>query len=265
MNFSKKRLLARKTLWRGLAGCLMALTLMSCSTTPEKKLQKDGLTLYYQEKSSAGSEVEKLSLNHPTKISQQEIINHLLSLRFEESTLLGKKKYVYSQQDVKDISRLLTKAINRASPQNIIHFSVKSSHGTTEGDFFVSGNKINWRFSIVQGQEFSNNSFPGYRAATWRLLPKPGQGYHVSPKLLGSRTQENWIIAELVLPERARRLKKQDATPPAAIPTSPQKNPTHDKADLEKKLEALKKFHEKGLIDDQDYERKKQELLDGLL
>jgi len=233
-----------------------------CQSAPERKLERDAFTLIYRDKSSAGSDVEKLTLDHPIAISQDEMKNHLLSLRYEESSLLGKKRYVFSTRDMPDFSPLLTKAVNRASRKNIVHFQVKSSKGLVEGDVFASENKLHWRFQSIQGMDFSNSSFPGYRGAPWRLMPKEGQQLKVIPKLLGDRTQENWIMADISLPEKARRLVKETPTansapPPAATPP--------DRATLEKKLNALKQFRDKGLIDERDYQRKKKELLDSML
>ncbi len=233
----------------------------ACQSTPERKLEKDGFTLIYRDRSSAGAEVEKMTLDHPLIISEEAMTNHLLSLRYEESSLLGKKRYVFSTRDMNEFSTFLTKALNHASPKNIVHFMVQSVKGTIEGDVFASGGKLHWRFQSIQGLDFSSSSFPGYRGAPWRLLPKKGQQFHVTPKLLGDRTQENWLLADLILPEKAKRLTK--GIPTAHTPAPPAQ--TSERATLEKKLKALKQFHEKGLIDERDYQRKKKELLDGLL
>lgn len=233
----------------------------ACQSTPERKLEKEGFTLIYRNQSSAGSEIAEMRLDHPVKISEEELTNHLLSLRYEESSLLGKKRYVFSTRDMHEFSALLTKALNRASAKHIVHFSVESSKGIVEGDVFASGNKLHWRFHAVQGMEFSNSSFPGYRGSPWRLLLRKGQKYQVTAKLLGDQTQENWIIADLTLPEKDRRLTQE--TPTARNPAPAAGAP--ERATLEKKLKALKQFREKGLIDERDYQRKKKELLDGML
>ncbi|SVD16576.1 uncharacterized protein METZ01_LOCUS369430, partial [marine metagenome] len=91
---------------------LFALLLISCSA-PEKRLEREGLTLAFHSQSSLISEVRELQLEHPIKISTAQTMNHLLLLHYEELTLRGGKKYIFSSNDVLDITPLITKALNR--------------------------------------------------------------------------------------------------------------------------------------------------------
>ncbi len=138
------------------------------------------------------------------------------------------------------------------------------------GQIFATHNKLNWRFSKIRGIEFGDKGFGSWGTTTWRLVPQSGQTYHTTKRFLGTRTDENWIMADLQLPQTSRRVlrhrssnQQAHGSPPAASP--PRTPPTATDPELEQKLRALKQFHDKGLIDDRDYERKKKELLDSYL
>ncbi|SVC91881.1 uncharacterized protein METZ01_LOCUS344735, partial [marine metagenome] len=95
----------------------MALLLCSClfigCSSTEKRLQREQLTITYRSQFSFEQEFKKFRLQHPIKISKEQVINHLLTLRYKETTLFGKKQYVFSPNDVLEIAPLITKALNR--------------------------------------------------------------------------------------------------------------------------------------------------------
>lgn len=251
---------------------LMALNLfLGCGTTKEKKLERDGLTLIYRPKHQAVSAIEKMHLNHPIKISEEEFQNHLYSLQYEELFLLGKNKYVISLQDVKKISKDLTKAVNHLTPQNILVFELDTSRGTTRGEIFAAEGKINFHFDTIKGAAFSSNSLARSTASVWRLVPVKGQIQKTTNRILGSSTLGNWIVADMTLPEKSRRLlkgKKTQSQPsqptpsPQPVPSTP---PGNNDQELEKKLKFLKDLRSKELIDEEEYEKKRKELLDSFL
>lgn len=263
-------------IWAILVCSLISGVFLGCGSVKEKKLEKEGLTLIYRPKSQVGSEVEKMRLNHPINISEEEFENHLYSLQYEELSLLGKKKYVLSIETLEENTRLLTKAVNRMTPENILIFDMETPRGSTRGEVFAIEDKINFRFDAIKGIEFSGNSFAGVAGSAWRLVPMKGQRFQVVKKLLGSSSKENWIVAEMKLPNISRRLVKRKKTEnikaqnpkpisQSAPPPQPAKNqPSVDK-NLEKKLKFLKGLRKKNLIDDGEYEKKRKELLNSYL
>ena len=254
--------------WTIIAITLIPVFFQGCATTKEKKLQKEGLTLIYRHKSQAGPAVNKLRLNHPIKISEEEFRNHLYSLQFEELSLLGKKRYAISMTDLENSASILTKAVNRMPPENILVFELETSRGKTLGEIFQTGNRLNFRFESIKGSEFSNASFGGAgRGTSWRMIPVTGQRYRVTKILFGTSTQENWIVAKMTLPKTSRRLQKmQRPKVSKARASSGRKEPPVEKnRDLEKKLKFLKDLRDKDLIDDEEYEMKRKELLDSFL
>ena len=245
-------------------------TLFIGCSAPEKRYKKERLTLVYRQQSSFDAEIKKLRLEHPIKISAEQTTNHLLSLHYEELSLLGKKKYIFSSNDVLEIASLITKALNRIKPNKILHYEIETSSGKTKGTIFRVKRNINWRFETINGINFSNTGFSGFKGSSWQLLPNNGQLFHKEHTVLGNDQKKNWIIANLDLPVQSKRglnlglFKKISKKSPA--PQSPkQKLPTNlpisEKGEFEKRLQFLKGLRDKKLIDDDEYKNKKIELL----
>jgi hypothetical protein len=250
-----------------------------CASSPEKSFEINGFTLSYKDKTSArdnfslGSPTSKIQLSHPLKMSESDVRNHLESLMFEELSLFGKEKYVFHDKDIDRITRLLTKALKHVPSHKIIHYELETSGGITEGDIFASKELIHWRFSSIKGMGFSLRSYTGWGNANWRMVPQSGQKYHATTNLMGSRAQENWIIAKLVPAktnkrpkQKNSRLSKNKTTDPSSAPAIAANSPAKisDPA-LKEKLQFLKDLHDKKLIDKKEYDQKRKELLDAYL
>jgi hypothetical protein len=250
-----------------------------CASTPEKSLKTNGFTLSYKDKASArdkfslGSPTSKIQLSHPLKMSEPDVRSHLESLMFEELSLFGKKKYVFLPEDIDRIARLLTKALKHVPSHKIVHYELETSGGTTEGNIFASKELIHWQFSSIKGMGFSLRSYTGWGNANWRMVPQSGQRYHATTNIMGSRAQENWIIAKLVPSKTNKRPKQKNLRHSKNKTKSPSRAPVIE-ADspakisdpaLEEKLQLLKDLHEKNLIDEKEYDQKRKELLDAYL
>ena len=259
-----------------LIAVLVSGLLSGCASTKEKKLQTKGFTLSYKDKSSGGSSVNKMQLNHPLKISETAIRNYLRSLVFEELSLFGKKKPVFLSHDIDRIGRLLTKAIHRVPNHKIIHYELETPRGKTSGDIFASKKYIHWRFDSIKGMGFTGRAKTGWGNVNWRMVPQSGQKYQAVQKLLGTQAQENWIFAELQPSSKRQknaRQKNLQSGPSKSRTVVPSREPANNRHSpskgpnlvLEKKLEFLKDLHEKNLIDEKEYNQKRKELLDTYL
>ncbi len=251
---------------------LLGLT-SGCSMIPEKKLESNGLTIMFKSKSAGGSDLANLRLRQ-VQLSQDQVHQQLRSLSYEELSLFGKKKPVFKREEITRMERLVTKAINRAPANKIVFFDLDTSSGTTAGVVFASGNELNWKFTSIQGKNFSNRSLVGWGGGNWRLLPGPRQHYHSVKKLLGSEAQENWIKA--TIPKNSERQLQVDPAPKPTrakrksrranpAPTQRQAPSSSVNPELEKKLQFLKDLYEKNLVDEEEYNNKRKELLDTYL
>jgi len=196
---------------------------------------------------------------------------------FEELSLMGKKKFIFQPEEIDEIGGLIAKGIRHLKPDNVLFFEWDGPKGTTSADVFVVEQYIHWRFNSVHGMTYfntnmplSNNNLNRWSSSTWRMAPVKGQGFHVSDKVLGSNSDGNWILSPVNLPALKRRVSKDnaDSTVPDTAPAQSSKEKglsTSDKGALEKKLEFLKDLRSKDLIDEKEYQLKRQELLDTLL
>ena len=241
--------------------------LTSCST-PQKRLEKDKLTLIYLQKSKFTLTSDKLKMQHPIKISNDQVGNHLLSMRYEELSLLGKKKYIFSSKDVLEIAPLIKKALNRMKASKILYYEVESPKGKTTGTIFQNRGKINWIFESIKGMRFSNNNGPGNTGSTWVLLPNNGQKYSKKHSILGNNQQKNWIVSKLNLATKSRRALKSSLQRKSIKKRfgsrherEKQKGVNSNQAELKKRLKFLKELHDKQLINDNEYDQKKKKLL----
>jgi hypothetical protein len=260
---------------------VIVLGLAGCSSTHKsagKKLTAKDLSLTYSDKAQSGNEINELTLQHPSPISERQMIYHMVALTYENYSLLGKAGPVFTKDDINKTKRLLTKALNKAHSKNIISFEVESEDGTTRGELFATQGKLHWRFSEIQGVKYSltRNQVARYGTA-WRMVPKKGQKFHVTEKLLGAKQWTNWIEAKINLQAPAnlktvRPGKKrsnpgtaQSAPPPARSKRPKTTAPGKTPADLEEKLKFLKYLYENQLIDKREYEQKRKDLLDQYL
>jgi hypothetical protein len=269
------------SLFRLIIGFLIVLVFAGCQSTHKsagKKLNAQDFTLTYTDKAQAGGKIAELTLQHPLPITERQMLFHLVALRYENYSLLSNVRPVFTKNDIQKIKRLLTKALNKAHAQNIIGFEVESERGTTKGELFASGGKLHWRFFEIRGAKYSlTGSKLARYGTTWRMVPKKGQKFHVTEKLLGTKQWTNWIEAQIDLPVPANlktaRPEKQRAKSSAAaseLPLAPMippkaAAPQNNQADLKEKLKFLKHLYENQLINQQEYQKKRKDLLDQYL
>ena len=117
----------------GIIFFLICTTLLTSCSVPQKRLEKDRLTLIYLPKLEFTLTSNKLEMQHPIKISNKQVVNHLLSMSYEELSLLGKKKYIFPSNDVLEIAPLITKALNRIKANKVLYYEVESPKGKTAG------------------------------------------------------------------------------------------------------------------------------------
>jgi hypothetical protein len=260
---------------------ITVLVLAGCSSTHKsagKTLTTEDFTLTYTDKAQAGREIDTLNLEHPLSITERQMVFHMVALTFENYSLLGEARPVFTKDDINKTKRLLTKALDKAHPKNIIGFKVESEEGTTQGELFSTKGKLHWRFFEIRGVRYTlSRNQVTQQGPAWRMVPMKGQRFHVTDQLLGSKKWTNWIEAIINLPAPAN-LKMAPANkkspgpgtaqsaPPSTQPgpsisTTPGKNV----ADLEEKLKFLKYLYENQLIDEQEYQKKRKDLLDQYL
>ena len=242
-----------------------------------KKLVVEDFTLTYIVQEEADGGIDQLALQHPLTITERQVVSHMVALSYENYSSPGKARPVFTKEDIQKTKRLLTKALNKAHPQNVIGFEVASEAGATQGQLFANKGVLHWRFFKIHGVWFSKTRNSEEQYATWRMVPRNGQRFHKSNKSRGTRQWTNWIEAKINLPAPANlkssrpNIKSPNPgtaqTTPSPSQPSPPKNiaPEDNIVDLEEKLKFLKYLHENQLIDKREYELKRKDLLNQYL
>ena len=204
--------------------------------------------------------VKKFKLNHPIKISKREIINHLVSLRYKETSLGKKEVNVFFADEVRKLAPILVKAFARVDPRKIIHIELKSKTGTTEADIFSFKKYLNWRFESIHGETFfQKNNARIYKIFAWELIPQKGQLYYKSSK--NKRLHKNWLVAKLNLPVSQTK-DSADEDLSGLLESGDSKNKLNQ--ELERKLKHLKRLYEEGLIEEEEYKAQQNKLFEKL-
>ena len=255
---------------------LLGLT-TSCSFTPEKKLKTKDFTMMYKAKTAAGYEVANLKLR-PVQLSESQVRQQMRSIIYEEMNLFGKKKPVFSREETNRFARLIAKGLNHSTPNKVVYFEIENREGTTAGIVFASHRRMNWKFTKIQGGAFSTRSFTGWGGTRWRLVPGSSQQFYFVDKPLGSVAQENWDT--IPLPKNSERQAQAYQEPEPKQPPRKQRRvqtkrsrkkasePTRTKTadtELAKKLQFLKDLYDKNLVNEEEYNGKRKELLDTYL
>ena len=204
--------------------------------------------------------VKKFKLNHPIKVSKKEIINHLISLRYKETSLGNKGENVFFAGEIRKLAPILVKAFARVGPRKIIHIELKSKPGNTKADIFSFKNYISWRFDSIHGETFfQKNNTRMFKVFAWELIPQKGQLYYKSSK--NKRLHKNWLVSKLNLPvPKIKDKTNRELSDLLEIDDSNNKL----NWELENKLKRLKHLYEQSLIDEEEFKAQQKKLFDKL-
>lgn len=249
---------------------LLCVLLAACGTfQKEKTLKSDNLTVSYRSFNRLGPDYGSITPDHPILITEKQVQVHLLALDYKSFKTRSKVAPVFTKDQIKEVSRLLTKGLNRAAPQKFLHFELKASKGMTEGDVFAADGYIHWRIWKINGVDYSNDPL-GIRKKTWRLILSPaGHRYFNSSSSAGQKKKQNWIVADFDISKIQNRRKtkrklstksSQRALPKRLKPQKPQVSNELNET-IKEKLILLKQLFDQGLINEEEYNKKKKEVM----
>ena len=222
--------------------------------------KKSKVKITFRSQFYENSNLTHLKLNHPIRISQAEIINHMVSLKFKGTFIGNKEEPVFSVSEIQTLAPILLKAFRGVSPEKIIRIQLKSVGGITSGDIFSFKKYLNWRFDSIRGETFlQENNVRGWNIFSWEMMPKNGQLYFKSGT--DKRIQKNWIISKLKLP-----ISGQGNMGNRRSFDIQQKEPSENNINpkLEEKLEHLKYLYDKELINEEEYKNQQKKIFDEL-
>ena len=281
----------RRTAWRATFLVLLA---AGCASAPRTWMQNETVAIGWQAKSTSGPELRDLHLAHPLDLTAEAVANQLRSLRFQPLQGVAPVQPVFVEDEVTRLAGPLSEALRRVSHLDLVRFRLRTTAGPTAGEVFATQDHLHWRLDEIAGVAFTARTGGAEESRwEWRLVPGGGQSLFVPPTPLGDKTVANWVVADLALPTAAvvpatrqapapapaappaaqtaprgpspAATAAAPASPAAAVPPpaakkAPQAEPVP--ATLEEKLETLKRLRDKGLIDKDEYQTRKQRLLD---
>ena len=204
--------------------------------------------------------IKNFKLRHPIKIAKKEITNHLVSLKYKETSLGNREEHVFFANEISKLAPILLKAFSKVGPEKVIHIEIKNTTGVTKADIFSFKNYISWRFESIHGETFfQKNNARMYKIFAWELVPQKGQLYYKSSE--NQRLHKNWLVAKLKLPvSKTSHLENKD------LPGLSGKDNSDNKLDreLERKLKHLKRLYQQGLIEEEEYKIQQKRLFEKL-
>lgn len=245
------------------------LSIGACKTLDkDRTFNKPGMTVSFLRLYELNEDLEDFQIDHPVEITTDQVSNHLLSFFYQDISRPDQKPVpVFTTADVKKLASGLKAALNRVEDGDYIYFGFQADNGVTEGELFSSVGKVHWRFLRINGVDYSNH-FLGTSDPTWRLVRRTsGQSIYKEKTGLIKVTKENWIIVDIKMPKFTRK-ERVSTRKPASIPTAPSKRQREQlkksatqPGQIKEKLKSLKELYDNGLIDERDYQKKKDEIL----
>jgi hypothetical protein len=253
-----------------LIAIILYISLTACGTfKKEKTLKSDNLTVSYRSFNRLGPDFGAINPDHPVSVSEKQVQVHLLALNYKPFKARSKVAPVFTKDQIKEVSRLLTKGLNRADPQKFLHFELKAPKGMTEGDVFAADGYIHWRIWSINGVDYSNDPL-GIRKKTWRLILSPaGHRYFNSSSSAGQKKKQNWIVADFDIAKFQNRRKTKRKLSTKSSNRTSQNNSKSEKPQvsnelnktIKEKLILLKQLFDQGLINQEEYNKKKKEVM----
>jgi hypothetical protein len=213
--------------------------------------------------------------DHPATLDSATVANALRALRVRPAESAGGAQLespAFAQEELAQLAPQIAAGLSRAGPQQDVTFSTIGSHALSPGGVMKDPNVNAGRVFFAGGRL---NVIFGELHANYRKKNVYGQrDQDFEARRPGSRAKagkQKWALAtgpgiETVRTDWAAIDPNAVGSPPAATAAAPAKPaaPAEPEQDLERRLQVLKDLREKGLITEEAYEQKVQELLSGL-
>ena len=148
---------------------------------------------------NALDDVQNIRFRYPIILSEANIRNHLLSLRYQDIVRPREPRPVFSPRVASKLAPLFKNVLRKVKPGTYLHFTYQASRGLTEGQVFATAKNIHWRIYKINGVVYSNDPLR-IREPTWQLVRMHGQSYQKLRIGGFQKTIRNRIIAKINLP-----------------------------------------------------------------
>ncbi len=219
---------------------------------------------------------EKRLLHHPLVLQRQEweSLLRMVKVRSVHRPLLGAAyqgdtEPAFSEEEVRYLGDSLQRAFQQATPKEQVVFALArpSQAGldqVTSGAWFAGDGGIHLRLANCRIAV----TMPSIRKQIWKdpLFAQAGTFYEVVPgegQSLTRPTRDGGNPFRADPEELVTGYQGATTASPPPVSSEPSAQPVPPRS-LEEQLSLLKRLHEQGLITEDDYRTKKQQLLDRL-
>ncbi len=207
-------------------------------------------------------EKKKYSLQviQPYAFTLKAIQRFMQSLAYQKRAVSwSSKKRVFPSRDIQILAPEIKKHFAQASKNHRVTYQIKNANGKIrlEGDAFLTSQGMNWRITTINSATRKTDDF-SIMGASWRLAPLTGQKHKTHERLKNlAQDISHWVIFTRFHPNPKRVLKE----PAAKIPPSGQHQaPT---SNIKERLKVLNELQREGLINKDEYEKKRREILNN--
>ena len=263
-----------RKLMLGLAVLLISISISACGgqikTIVLKKNDPEHIWLQYL--IDDNDQVIPQGFSHPSDLKPEQIKTILESVELEENSFFAWRNQgrLFSSEEVNKLVVPLAEALQKATPDQWVHFAVSAmktklllpTRVLNDGICYLKDGKFNLvlgniNFELLEPDEEFYKRDPRdliYLNAR-RLKLNPDQGISAPPIVPGDRRLEkqrrNWLVYDLPKFFAA----KVEAAKPEAVPVKP---------DIVERLKKLKELLDQGMITQEEYDKQRQKILEEL-
>jgi hypothetical protein len=259
----------------GVTGCS---TLKSITSNKDSKLLFKSRDQYVRIVPQDNVKGQKMPANgQPVSLDEEQMRMALASLEFMTP---GKDSSspVFAKPELDVLARYISTALAQAGPEEDVAFAVVGDYLAvyglakeqmyTSGRVFYRDGKLNIIFGDIHAKYWANADrrlypmAPGSRSKTtphtWALLGQADQSFYAGPE--GQRT--DWVVLDLASMEaRAAMAEKAPSTQAPGVSGQPYYGAQKT---VEERLQTLNDLKNKKLITDEEYEKKRLDILKDL-
>lgn len=215
--------------------------------------------------------------NHPLTLPQMQWEAILRSVQVQSihrplvgASYHGTKEPAFIENEVRYLNDALRRAFEAVTPEQRVVFALERTSEAglpqlTSGAWFVDQDRVHLQLANV----WVTVTMPAIRKLIWKdpLAAQPGMFYELvagdhqwlEKELNASSNPFREALPELVIDYRTMIDPRPRSAPTPAETAAPAHSPS-----LEDSLRQLKRLYDQGLITEEDYRTKKQQLLDRL-
>lgn len=191
---------------------------------------------------------------HPYLFEVRPLQQAMASLAYQRQDFAwSEKKHVFHREAIEQLAPRLAAAFAQAGPGDRVLFKITDAAGNLvrQGDLFLTPEGLNWRIISIRGSKRQVGDF-SIMGDSWRLVPVKGQIYKTREKHKNLvRNITNWIIFPRIRPEAAKRLARPVDSKPVLFSAG----------DVKKRLRILEELKQEGLVNEEEYRTKRQEIM----